>query len=252
MTSRKRWQNIYTEDNPFALPQAVAGALTRCCKGHEGDTCQGVKYLWIHLPGTAEKAAADAAEKSLSPDEWMCVIDEASSIGVKSIIVSVGSPLQQVPQLLQLCQWAQTAHEMVVGIHAYVPLDPGDAGVLRKLNASKTRVFADGEHIESARFVEELGIPLHCADGLHDHEEQPHCDLPSTMACVGPEGTMYTCGLVLGQEQFSLGHFFGRKLTSVIKDNSLPHEIPAGSSTSTHRCNGCPPLMAKRMQEDVL
>jgi radical SAM protein with 4Fe4S-binding SPASM domain len=248
--SRKRWQNIYTEENPFALPQAVAGALTRCCKGSSGETGDGVKYLWIHLPGTAERTAPVPEEESLTPDEWMCVIDEAASVGVKSIIVSVGSPLQMVPQLVQVCQWAQGEHEMVVGIHAYVALDTADAEVLKKLDARKTRVFADGEHIESARFVEQLGIPLQCADGLHDHEEQPHCDLPSTMTCVGPEGTMYTCGLVLGQEQFSLGHILGRKLTSVITDHSLPHAIPAGASTNTHRCNGCPPLMAKKMQEE--
>ena len=178
MISRKRWQNIYTEENPFALPQAVAGALTRCCKGSSGETGDGVKYLWIHLPGTAERSAPVSEEESLTPDDWMCVIDEAASVGVKSIIVSVGSPLQMVPQLVPVCQWAQGEHEMVVGIHAYVALDAADAEVLKKLDARKTRVFADGEHIETAGFVKELGIPLHCADGLHDREEQPHCDLP--------------------------------------------------------------------------
>jgi radical SAM protein with 4Fe4S-binding SPASM domain len=155
-----------------------------------------------------------------------------------------------VPQLLPVCQWAQGTYDMAVGIHAYIALEPGDADVLKKLDLNKTRVFADGEHIEAAQFVEALGIALHCADGLHDHEEQPECDLPATMACVGPEGTMYTCGLVLGQEQFSLGHIFDRKLSSVIGDNSLPHAIPAGASSSTHRCNGCPPLMAKKLQEE--
>lgn len=252
MTTRKRWQKIYTENNPFALPRAVADALGRCCKGHGGETCESVKYLWIHFPGTAEHTTPEAAEKALTTDEWMCVIDEAASIGVKSIIISVGSPLQQVPQLVPVCEWAQNEHDMIVGIHAYVALRPADAAVLEKLNVAKTRVFADGEHIESARFVEELGIPLHCADGLHDYEEQPQCDLPSTMTCVDPKGTMYTCGLVLGQEQFSLGHIFGRTLSSVVKDNSLPHVIPAGASSGTHRCNGCPPLMAKKMQEESL
>lgn len=251
MTSRKRWQNIYTEENPFALPQAVAGALTRCCKGRSGESCDGVKYLWIHFPGENEQAAAGTDQKPLSTDEWMCVLDEAASIGVRSIIVSVGSSLQRVAQLVPVCQWAQNAHDMTVGIHAYVALDPSDSESLKQLNIAKTRVFADGEHIESARFVEQLGIPLCCADGLEDSEEQPDCDLPSTMTCVGPEGTMYTCGLVLGQEQFSLGHIFGRKLSNIVNDNSLPHAIPAGASKSTHRCNGCPPLMAKKMQEDA-
>ncbi len=251
MSSRKRWQNIYTDENPFALPQNVANALTRCCKGHTGGGCEGVKYLWIHLPGNSETAMPVSEAKALSPEEWMCVIDEAASVGVKSMVISVGSPLRQVPQLLQLCEWAQNTHDMIIGIHAYVALEPTDIDVLRRLDAQKTRVFADGEHIESARFVESIGIPLHCADGLHDHEEQPHCDLPSTMACVGPEGTMYTCGLVLGQEQFSLGHIFNRPLSNIIKDTTLPHTIPAGASTNTHRCNGCPPLMAKKMQEDL-
>ncbi len=250
MSSRKRWQNIYADENPFTLPQTVANALTRCCKDQTGGGCEGVKYLWIHLPGNSETAIPVSETKALSPEEWLCVIDEAASVGVKSMIVSVGSPLRQVPQLLQLCAWAQNTHEMIVGIHAYVALQPADIEVLRKLDARKTRVFADGEHVETMRFVEQAGILLHCADGLHDYEEQPHCDLPSTMACIGSEGTMYTCGLVLGQEQFSLGHVFNRTLSNIIKDATLPHTIPAGASSSTHRCNGCPPLMAKKMQED--
>ena len=251
MTTRKRWQNIYTEDNPFALPQAVAGALTQCCKGHGDAACEGIKYLWLHLPGTATTAHPPHSETPLTESEWMCVLDEAASIGVNSIIVSVGSPLRHVPHLLSICQWAQSTYEMLIGIHAYVPLEEDDATLLRQLNPSRTRVFADGEHIESARFVESIGIPLYCADGLGEHAEHADCNLPSTMTCVGPEGTMYTCGLVLGQEQFSLGHILGRKLASVLKDHSLPHAVPAGAAASNHRCNGCPPLMAKKLLEDT-
>jgi len=247
VNSRKRWQNIYTDENPFALPQAIVRELHTCCKQRSDEQC---KYLWIHLPGTSEQASHESANEPLSPDDWMSVIDESASVGVRSVIISVGSPLHAVPQLVPICEWAQSNYEMVVGIHAYVALEAADADVLKKLNPKRTRMFADGEYMDAARFVEALGIPLYSADGLRDNTESPQCNLPSTMTCVGPEGSVYTCGLVLGQEQFRFGHVFERKLSSVMEDDSLPHAIPAGASQGTHRCNGCPPLMAKKMTEE--
>jgi len=61
---------------------------------------------------------------------------------------------------------------------------------------------------------------------------------------------MYTCGLVLGHDAYRLGNFFERKLETVMTDDSLPHVIPEGVSKAHHQCNGCPPLMVRRMQQE--
>lgn len=249
MSTRKRWRSIYTEENPFALPQAVLRGVNQCCKrAQKTGNNEKVEYLWVHLPGSPG-GANDGSKPPLSLDEWLCVIDESASIGAKMLIISVGAPLHQLPQLLPICDWAQNGHGMTVGIHAYVRLQEQDEDVLGRLDAARTRVFADSDVIESAQFVERIGIPLYCADGFDDSIVSPKCDLPSTMTCVGHEGTLYTCGLVLGQEQYSLGNFFEHKLSHVMDDESLPHGIPEGISHAKHRCNGCPPLMAQRMQE---
>ncbi len=218
MNSRKRWTSIYSQDNPLALPQAIIREINHCCQSHSDTACAGLKYLWIHLPCAHEKSPDLAKRKCLSADEWLSIIDEAATSGVSTIIISLGKPLHEVPILVPICEWAQNTYEMIIGIHAVNPVDPRDAEILRQLNADRTRLFVDGEHIESARFAEELGIRLYNADGLHDHDESPSCDLPSTMACVGPDGEMYTCGLVLGNNEYCLGHIFERGMSSAITD----------------------------------
>jgi len=247
VSTRKRWRSIYSEENPFALPQAVLRGLNQCCRHAQKTGNEKVEYLWVHLPGKPG-GGIDDSKPPLSLDEWLCIIDESASIGAKMVIVSVGAPLHELPQLLAICEWAQNGHGMIVGIHAYVRLEDPDEEVLRRLDPAKTRVFADSDVIESVRFVERIGIPLYCADGLDDNVVSPRCELPSTMTCVGHEGTLYTCGLVLGKEQYSLGNFFEHKLAHVMDDESLPHDIPEGVSDAKHRCNGCPPLMALKMQ----
>ncbi|MDZ4861014.1 MAG: hypothetical protein SGI88_18730 [Candidatus Hydrogenedentes bacterium] len=248
MNSRKRWKNIYPQDNPLALPQAIIREINHCSKSQSGSPCSIVEFLWIHFACAHQDTPEVAKRKCLTSDEWLSVIDEAATVGVTSMMISLGKPLHAVPQLVPICEWAQETYDMMVGIHAVNPLDARDAGVLKQLNADKTRIFINGEHLESARFAEDLGIKLESADGLLEHSESPFSDLPSRMACIGPDGSIYTCGLVLGDQEYCLGHVFERGLGAAITDESLPHAIPAGTSGPVRRCNGCPPLMAQKLQ----
>jgi radical SAM protein with 4Fe4S-binding SPASM domain len=209
-----------------------------------------MRYVWIHLPcGECPPDSADDRPK-LSLDEWLDIVDEAAANGARSLIISIGNCLARQPFLLDVCRWAQSTHGMLVGIHAYEALDPADAAVLRNLEVDRTRIFVDSEHIESARFAERMGFKVYCADSLEESSVSAKCELPSTMTCVGSDGNLYTCGLVLGQEQFRLAHFFERQLRAVHEDETLPHTIPEGVPAEKHRCNGCPPLMAQKVRDD--
>ncbi len=253
MASRKRWNNIYDGENPFGLAQTVAKSLQSCTKRKEEEPSKRVRYLWVYLPDRDAYTTSNADERPLSFDELLDIIDEGAGVGARSLIVSTSSPIATHPYLLQICDWAQTTHEMTVGIHLYkLPFKQEDLPVLAKLNKDKTRLFIDGEHMESAPLAEGAGYRVYNADGLDDEIVSPKCEFPGTMTCVSPIGNLYTCGLVLGEQRFKLGHIFERKLTSIMEDSSLPHAIPEGVSKATRRCNGCPPLMAQKMHNDEL
>lgn len=253
MSSRKRWNNVYAGDDPFGLVRNVSGALDNCASLAD-EPCDGkIKYVWIHLPGAAEYESTAPEQRPLNVDELLDIVDECASVGSQSLIISINSSFADHPHLFQVCDWAQATHGMVVGIHLYAtPLTDRDAAALKQLDSQKLRLFVDGEHMDSAKHAEKYGFRVYNADGFDDKIVSPKCDLPHTMTCIGPQGNMYTCGLVLGEQQFRLGHFFERKLSSVIDDSSLPHEIPEGVSKATRRCNGCPPLMAQKLHDDVL
>lgn len=253
MNSRKRWNSIYAGDNPFGIVRTINDALDSCASVGDEPCDEKIKYVWIHLPGVEEYASDDPEQRPLTLDELLDIVDECASVGSRSLIISISSSFADHPNLFQVCDWALTTHGMVVGIHLYAtPLTDRDAAALQQLDATKVRLFIDGEHMESAKHAETYGFRVYNADGLDEKIVSPKCELPHTMTCIGPQGNMYTCGLVLGEQQFRLGHFFERKLSSVIDDSSLPHEIPEGVSKAKRRCNGCPPLMAQKLHDDVL
>ena len=255
VASRKRWNSIYEGENPFGLPQAISKSLHSCTRKFETEPSKRVRYLWVYLPDREAYATETEhpGERPLSFDELLDILDEGAALGARSLIVSASSPIATHPYILQVCDWAQTTHDMIVGIHLYkLPLTQADMAVLNKLNKDTTRLFIDGEHMETAPLAESAGYRVYNADGLDDKVVSPKCELPGTMTCVSPIGNLYTCGLVLGEQRFKLGHIFERKLSSVIDDSSLPHVIPEGVSKAKRRCNGCPPLMAQKMHSDEL
>lgn len=253
MSSRKRWSSIYQGEDPFGIVRSVSEELGQCRKQAEEQPGERIKYAWIHLPEAAAYHSNEHEDRPLTLDELLDIVDECASVGSQSLIVSIHSSFAEHPHLFRVCDWAQLTHGMVVGVHLYAtPLTDRDAASLKQLDPDKIRLFVDGEYMDTAHHAETYGLRVYNADGLDDEIVSPKCDLPHTMTCIGPMGEMYTCGLVLGEKQFRLGHFFERKLSAVIDDSSLPHEIPEGVSKKSRRCNGCPPLMAQKLHDDVI
>jgi radical SAM protein with 4Fe4S-binding SPASM domain len=189
----------------------------------------------------------------MDTDEWLGVIDEAAGLGAETLIITLPCSVSQRSDLLEVCQWAQSAHGMTVGIHlSQCCLSRDDIAHLSQLDRERLLLFVDSDCMEGLEFARDMGMRIFEADGIDDGAVQPACSLPESMACVGAEGKLYTCGLVLGDTDYFLGHIFERKLDNIMCDKSLPHEVPEGLKAGTRRCNGCPPLMAKRIADRLL
>ncbi len=249
MTSQKRWDRTYAKANPFQLPQTIKRTVRTCSDMHEHNGNGSLQYLWAYL---AEDGLKDIAggESRLNLEEWLGVIDETASLGVTCVILSIGAPLAEYPEAIEICRWAQDAHQMMVGLHLYgVSITSPDVALIATLDPGRTHLFIDPDCMETAKPIRDKGFQVYDAIGQDQDMVEPECRLPEEMACVGAGGTMYTCGLVLGDEEFLLGDFYARKLKSVMKDESLPHTVPAGLPKVRNKCNGCPPLMLQRMEE---
>lgn len=249
MASRKRWQTVYEGDNPFGLPQSVVRKVRSAARVHGENGRVALKYLWIYVShaGLRERTGDGQA---LSSDDWLSVIDESAAHGARYVIISLGAPLTEHAEVLDICRWAQDVHGMSVGIHLFdTVLTRDEAEQLAGLEADKTWLFVEAGVRDRLPAVDDLQLNIFDATGQEQEVVAPECHLPEEMTCVGAGGTMYTCGLVLGDRNYSFGHFFNRRLNEVMKDESLPHHIPEGLPKAHHKCNGCPPLMVQRMKE---
>lgn len=254
MTSRKRWERIYTLENPFRLPQSLIRTLKKCARNfgnnHKPET---VRYLWLHFSDDGfvpPQALNDDTHRKLDVDDWLNIIDESASLGAQTLIVSVSCPLSEKPEIWTVCRWAQSVHGMIVGLYTCgLDLSEEDQNRLAELEREKTRLFVDSEHLDRMRPIESrCGVSLCIADGLRPGEASPPCQLPETMTCVRSNGQLYTCGLVLGNERYHLGDVIRERLDRLMRDDSLPHHIPGGILDAPRRCNACPPLMERRMR----
>ena len=246
--SRKRWQRMYSDGNPFELPQSITKRIKSCAKEAAGAP-QPIDYLWVYVGPSAGSVGEAEPECRLQVEEWLSVIDEAAALGAHCIIISTGVSFSECPEIIDICDWAQTAHGMSVGIHVYgEPLSSDDVKRLAALDSGKMGLFVDNGLLESMVFAQELGIDVRPAKAQDGQVVEPTCTLPEVMPCVGPAGAMYTCGLVLGEERYSLGNVFDRKLGDIMSDEDLPHCVPEGYPKDKRQCDGCPPFMFKELR----
>ena len=210
-----------------------------------GDACKNIKYLWIHV-NSQERESIDT---KMTLDDWFNVVDETASLGARSLIVTAKDCLCKYPEVWDICRWAQTQHEMHVGIHiSQGCFNDSELRQLGTLVPEKTRIFIDGGVGPEMDAVKALGVDVLSADGLEDGAMQPHCELPHTMSCIDLDGEMYTCGLVLRNDEFRFGHASEKRMDHVIADQTLPHCVPENTSSAPGRCNGCPPLLEMKLR----
>jgi radical SAM protein with 4Fe4S-binding SPASM domain len=188
--------------------------------------------------------------KVLTREEWLTLIDETASIGVEYVIICLGKGISHFPALWDICHWAQSAHHTFVGLHLCEgALDAEARAELEKLDPKLTWLCLPVSDEAGRAYAAQRGITL-CSSEVTEEDHTPPCDMPEQMVFVGPDGVLYTCGLVLGNDQFCLGKAMEKSLDAVFADDELPHTIPPDTDWARGRCNACPPIMVKRAFPD--
>jgi len=230
--------------DPFELPRLIAQKLKKCAEDRRnGSPEEAAKFLWVNLTASCKEKSA----RSLSLDEWLNVVDEAATLGVRVLVVCTGDSLQNCSSVLEMCQWAQDAHDMTVGFHIQAAsIPPGDLKEFAELASNKTWFFVNRENTDARAFLEGFGHNVCEADVIHD-EPAGGCDGPKNVLFVGPQGKVYCCGVMLNNEEFNLGHVLDQPLERVLRDPVKPRQVPEGFERPPHGCDGCPNKMNERM-----
>lgn len=253
MKAKNYWDKVPPGSNPFTLPRRVSKGIMSSAEDF-AEAAGGpstVKYIWIYVTeeGLDQSHHRDGGKPALQLEEWLNIVDESAALGAEWMVVYVGASLSQCPEIWELCAWAQSVHDLKVGIHvSNADLSDDEIDRLLHLDTSKTYLMAEEKALASLRFLEEKGIRL-CESHLKRENRISPCTDPQAIACVGSDGGLYTCGLVLGNERFSLGHSQERTLKTVMQDGALPHVVHDTKSYPSGGCDACPPRMVKRLLE---
>jgi len=256
----KRWGSVYGKDNPFSLQQSVLQGLRACAKAHKPGDNGPVKFIWFCLCGEGCACCADAArqrdasnsapKRPLAFEEWLAILDESAGLGATAAVLSIGDGWPSGLKLWEFCDWAESAHGMSMGIHlAKRALTEHECAGADVLSRCKTCFFVDEGLSDAMRFVEEMGFRLVSLSYEKNAHVTPECTLPQAMTCVGSDGHLYTCGIVMQEPQYNLGNFFDKKLAAVMTDPGIPHTVPEDICKTHGKCDGCPPLMTKHFED---
>ena len=145
-----------------------------------------------------------------------------------------------------MCHWAQEVHHIRVGLHLTTAcLSEDDIEELTNLNPALTYIVIDEGDLDSLRFLEARGVQL-CSANVHDADRSFPCENPEAIACVSSNGRLYSCGLVLGNEHYALGHSSEKPFEEIMKEAGGLRMVPAVELCTDDGCDACPPLMFKR------
>jgi len=236
------------DENPFRLPKEISRRLKECSGQHSLDEPELVKYLWIVV--SEDRAGAQTEEGGdgtrLCANDWLNVVDEAAALGVQCMVVCLGNSFGHWPEVWSVCAWAQEVHHMTVGFQVHDgKLSEEERERLTELDPDRTWLFVPEGRLEGVAALGEQGIRVCSAQVGHEDPDRP-CDGPDSMVFVGPSGVLYSCGLVLGIDEFRLGHVGEHALTHVYEEGTS-RAVPRGSPRNDHGCDGCPNQMARRI-----
>jgi len=253
MRPKSYWEMTSAVSDPFDLPKRISKGLAESSARH-GDSRPAdpvVKYIWLYVTddGLVKDSYTAPGKPCQNLDDWLNIVDEASSLGAEWMVVYVGASVSQNPDVWKICYWAQDVHQLKVGIHvASSCMNEEDVEHLNMLVPQQTFIVADKADLGVFRFLTSRGFSL-IETNIRPEDRPETCENPEAITCVGANGRLYSCGLVLGDEQYALGDSKVRALSDIMRDESLPHSIPDMSTRPSHGCDACPPLMVKRLEE---
>jgi radical SAM protein with 4Fe4S-binding SPASM domain len=223
----------------FSLGRRIRHGLAVCAQTSATRYADDVFYLWMQM-------GAGMETRSLSEDEWLNIIDEAASLGVNWLVVTLG-PAASRAAVPAICRWARDTHGMTVCVHAAEGgLRPEEREMLLELRGESCILLVDPAAAGDFADLEAEGVSVAQAAPAVP-EEGSACDFPARMVYVDPSGRLYTCGLVAGDEEFYLGSVLDGSLDAIMHNPRLPHCVTPSEPVPGRNCSGCPPLVAQHL-----
>lgn len=224
----------------FRLGRRIRQGLSRCSQAAGKKSPDNVFYLWLQMD-TGDVTCA------LTEDQWLNIVDEAASLGVNWLVVTLGGSPESRAHVTGLCRWAQATHGMVVCLHApHGEIDDDERNLLLELPRESTYLLVDPSHAPAFAHLEAQGVAVGSANPALPGDREP-CEYPHKMIFVDARGNLYTCGMVSGEHEFFLGSVFDGSLDQIIHNPQLPHSVSVTEPGAHGRCSGCPPLVARHL-----
>lgn len=225
----------------FLLGRRIRQGLSHCALRAASKAEGDVFYLWLQME-------ALEGVPCLTADQWLNVVDEAASLGVNWLVVTLGSPEEDRTHLADLCRWAQSTHDMVVCLHARQGvINNSERQLLLELPRSSTFLLVEPEYAANFADLAAQGVKVGSANPESSTGDREPCEYPHRMIFVDASGRLYTCGMVSGEHDFFLGSVMDGSLDTIIHNPQLPHSVSAANPQSHLKCSGCPPLVAKHL-----
>jgi len=235
-----------TKETLFELPKNFKNALTNCREKDTQLSAKDVTYLWIAVSpaGLGRTGQETGTGVVLSVEDWLNVVDESASLGANWIVLTLTTTLSRFSDIWKICQWAQDAHGMMVGLHlSDDEITPEDQTHILALDSGKLRLLVRSESLSKLAALEKKGVILWTANPQPDGVK-PNCQGPSRMIYVNAEGNLYTCGLVEGRADYLMGSVLHDRLKHVMSNTSVRHCVEEDLHRVTPGCDGCPALIA--------
>lgn len=225
----------------FRLGRRIRQGLSRCSHTAASKTGGDVFYLWLQTESVDHSP-------SLTGDQWLNIVDEAASLGVNWLVVTLGELKEDRAQVAELCRWAQTTHGMVVCLHArHGEISPSERQLLLDLPRESAFLLVEPEYAALFAELAAEGVNVGSASPASSGGDREPCEYPHRMIFVDSRGRLYTCGLVSGDHEFFLGSVLEGNLDAIIHNPQLPHSVSVTDPGAHTRCSGCPPLVANHL-----
>lgn len=246
--TKKRFKKEDLTLELLGFPRSILKKIRECSKIVES-TPKDISYLWIKISQGTGDTTHRQHDWKLNLEDWLNVIDEAVSAGANWLVLTVQVPINEMEEIIEICQWAQKTYNIKVGLFlCREDISPDEINILSQLDKNLTQIFVKKKSFEQFKKIKDMGFFLGIADP-QEYGDKPNCEGASKLLYVDSEGSIYTCGLVAGKRNYKLGNVYERKFKEIVTDPTLPHSVDEKIHKVNEGCDGCPSLLAKYLNK---
>lgn len=232
----------------LGFPKTIFKKIREC--SHIAQSApKDISYIWIKVTEQDTSKNGNKQSNWLNLDDWLNIVDEAVSVGANWLVLTVHVPIDQMKEVIEICQWAQNTYNMKVGLFlCREKISTNEIKILSSLKKDLTQIFVKKKAFEQFKKLREMGLFLGIADP-QEYGDKPNCEGASKLLYVDNTGSIYTCGLVSGMKNYKLGNIYEKKFQEIVRDPSLPHSVEEKIHKVNEGCDGCPSLLMKYLKK---